>query len=218
MTLQAGHVASLIDKEQVPGPVWDLINRLHDYVYSSPENVEVVHNFDPEVVRLLIAYHYLKKTLAWHSTEGEIDGLLMWYRCSQDWTWDDIKNWTPDDKDGDSFFLAFCWAKPGILRELCLQLIAQAPDVLTSRIYSLRERKDGPTLVEWSQKIFVRVLKNHGQEISSSTDARPHRREPEHGKIPVWLRLGGRPRNNGSGIPKKTGTGRKTVRTRVSPK
>tara|TARA_R110002051_G_scaffold154782_3_gene226959 strand:+ start:14732 stop:15367 length:636 start_codon:yes stop_codon:yes gene_type:complete len=211
MTLQAGHVASFLEKKEIPTHLVELFDRLYDFIYSTPENVEVVHNFDPEVVRLLIAYHYLKGTLVWHSTEGEIDGLLMWYRC-QDWTWDDIIAWKPDDKDGDSFFLAFLWSKPGGMRGLCLQLIAKVPEVITHRLLGLREKKDGPRLIEWSQKLLVRVLKNYGQKIRSSPDASADRREPEHGKIPLWLRLGGRPGNNGSGVPKKAGTVRKTVR------
>ncbi len=216
MTLQAGHVVGFLERQEIPAHLVELFDRLYDFIYSSPENREVVHGFDPDVVRLLIAYHYLKGTLVWHSTEGEIDGLLMWYRC-QDWTWEDIISWRQDDPDGDSFFLAFLWAKPGGMRDLCLQLIAKAPDVITHRIFGLREKKDGPTLIEWTTKILVRVLKqNHGQEIKSSPDAPAHRREPVNGKIPLWLRLGDRSGDNGSGPAKKTSPGREAVGPRVS--
>ena len=193
MELKAGHIATLLDEGKINARLRKLFARLEDYVYSTPTNKEVVRNYPEEVVRLLIAYHYFKKTLAYNvNAEGEIDGLLLWYRVNEDWDWKDIEAWTPDDPNGNSFFIGFCWAAPGKMRELLIQMIDRAPDVIGSRLFAVREKKDGPVLVEWSQKTFIRALKNYGKTITSP-NARSVGSGTSNRRIPLWLRLSGSP-------------------------
>ena len=164
MTLQAGHVASWIQNGELPPQTEWLLHQLYEFTTSREENKEVLEHFSEEVTRTLIAYHYLKKTLIYHTTDGEVDGLGMWYRCNDKWAWKDIVDWTPDDPKGNCYFLAFLWAKGSALRRLALELIDREPGVITGRLFGCRERQDGPTVVEYSQRLLVKILQKNGKE------------------------------------------------------
>ena len=164
MTLEAGHVAKwLKDGELPPSTQW-LFEQLYEFTTSTEDNAYVLDHFSSEVVRLLIAYHYLKNTLIYHTSGGKIDGLLMWYRCNEKWDWDDIVNWTPDDPKGDCYFLAFLWAKGPALRNLALELINRQPEVIRGKLFGCRERQDGPRIVEYDQRLLVRILQKNGRK------------------------------------------------------
>ena len=63
MELRAGHVAAwLKDGELPPSTQW-LFEQLYEFTTSTEDNAYVLEHFSSEVVRLLIAYHYLKNTL-----------------------------------------------------------------------------------------------------------------------------------------------------------
>jgi hypothetical protein len=164
MTLQAGHVAKWLEEGELPPSTAWLLKQLHEFTTSSEENAYVLEHFEPGVIKTLIAYHYLKKTLIYHTTEGEVDGLFMWYRCNDTWTWDDIVDWTPDDPKGNCFFLAFLWAKGPALRQITLQFIDRQPEAIRGKLYGCRERHDGPKVVEYDQRLLVKILQNHGRK------------------------------------------------------
>ena len=88
----------------------------------------------------------------------------MWYRCNEKWDWDDIVNWTPDDPKGDCYFLAFLWAKGPALRSLALELINRQPEVIRGKLFGCRERQDGPRIVEYDQRLLVKILQKHGRK------------------------------------------------------
>jgi hypothetical protein len=162
--LQAGHVAAWIQKGELPPRTQWLFSQLYEFTTSSEKNKEVLAHFSEEVTRTLIAYHFCKKTLIYHTTKGEVDGLLMWYRCNDKWTWQDIVNWTPDDPTGNCYFLAFCWAKGPALRNLALELINRQPEVIREKLFSCREREDGPQAVEYDQRLLVKILQRNGKK------------------------------------------------------
>ena len=164
MTLQAGHVAAWIQNGELPPQTEWLLHQLYEFTTSREENKEVLEHFSEEVTRTLIAYHYLKKTLIYHTTDGEVDGLGMWYRCNDKWAWKDIVDWTPDDPKGNCYFLAFLWAKGSALRRLALELIDREPGVITERLFGCRERQDGPQVVAYSQRLLVKILQKNGKE------------------------------------------------------
>ena len=164
MTLQAGHVAAWIQNGELPTQTEWLFRQLYDFTTSSEANEEVLAHFSEEVVRTLIAYHYLKKTLIYHTTEGEVDGLAMWYRCNDKWDWDDIVEWTQDDPKGNCYFLAFVWAKGPALRRMVLELIDREPGVINGRLFGCRERQDGPCVVEYDQRLLVKILSKNGRK------------------------------------------------------
>jgi len=141
-----------------------LFEQLYAFTVKNEGNAYVLNHFDEEVVRILIAWHYLKKTLIYHTTDGEVDGLFMWYRTNDKWTWDDILNWTPDDPTGKCFFLAFLWAEGPALRRMTLELIDRQPEVIRGRLFGCRERQDGPRIVEYDQRLLVKILQSHGRK------------------------------------------------------
>ena len=164
MTLEAGHVAKWLKYGELPPSTQWLFEQLYEFTTSTEDNAYVLDHFSSEVVRLLIAYHYLKNTLIYHTSGGKIDGLLMWYRCNEKWDWDDIVNWTPDDPKGDCYFLAFCWAQGPALRALALELINRQPEVIRGKLFGCRERQDGPRIVEYDQRLLVKILQKHGRK------------------------------------------------------
>jgi len=141
-----------------------LFEQLYTFTVKNEDNAYVLNHFDEEVVRILIAWHYLKKTLIYHTTDGEVDGLFMWYRTNDKWTWDDILNWTPDDPTGKCFFLAFLWAEGPALRRMTVELIDRQPEVIRGRLFGCRERQDGPRIVEYDQRLLVKILQSHGRK------------------------------------------------------
>ena len=164
MELQAGHVASWLKEGQFPPSTAFLLNQLYEFTISTEENAYVLEHFERDVIKTLIAYHYLKKTLIYHTTEGEVDGLFMWYRCTRDWTWDDILKWTPDSKTGNCYFLAFLWARGPALRRMTLELIDRQPEVIRGKLFGCRERQDGPQIVEYDQRLLVKILQSNGRK------------------------------------------------------
>ena len=155
----AGHVAAFLDRG-MPLELRSLVEELYRYTLQSDDNAEVLHDFPERVVRVLIALHFSKGTLIYHRDHRhEIDGLLMFYRCNQEWTWEDIREWKADDPKGDSFFLAFLWAGPGAMKDMCIDLIRKVPEVITHKLLGLREKKDGPKLVRYDQRVLVKILK-----------------------------------------------------------
>lgn len=164
MTLQAGHVAKWLEEGDIPPSTGWLLDQLHEFTTSTEENEYVLEHFSPEVTKILIAYHYLKNTLIYHTSEGKVDGLAMWYRCNEKWDWSDIVEWTPDDPQGNCFFLAFLWAQGAALRRMTLQLIDRQPEVIRSRLFGCRERDDGPKVVEYDQRLLVKILQSHGRK------------------------------------------------------
>mgnify|MGYP003660008170 CR=1 FL=1 len=64
------------------------IDRVHEFI-SSGKYGEVLDDWSPEHVRILIGYHMAKGTFICEEDEdGEIEGVLMWYNCDNDDTWD----------------------------------------------------------------------------------------------------------------------------------
>ena len=164
MQLEAGHVAAWLEKGELPPSTQWLFDQLYEFTTASEENAYVLDHFEPKVVRLLIACHYLKNTLIYHTANGKIDGLVMWYRCNDQWDWDDIVNWTPDDPEGNCYFLAFLWAKGNALRRMTLELIDRQPEVIRGRFFGCRERQDGPRVVEYDQRLLVKILQKNGRK------------------------------------------------------
>ena len=164
MRLQAGHVAAWLQDGNVPPSTQWLFDQLYGFTTANENNAYVLDHFEPFVVKTLIAYHYLKKTLIYHTSEGAVDGLLMWYRCNEKWDWDDIVEWTPDDPNGNCYFLAFVWAKGNALRRMTLELIDRQPEVIRGRLFGCRERHNGPRVVEYDQRLLVKILQNHGRK------------------------------------------------------
>ena len=67
--------------------------------------------------------------------------------------------WYPDDKNGDTIFLAFMWSSnTKDFKKLIMNLIVTEPTVLSKRLTSLRTKKKQPTKVDYSTKLFAKIL------------------------------------------------------------
>ncbi|MEM6888766.1 MAG: hypothetical protein AAF636_11565 [Pseudomonadota bacterium] len=146
-----------------------LLARLTGFCLSH-ENGKVFGNWKPFTVKQMIAYHAAKNTLYYGlDAQGEVEAVLMWYRCNLEDTWEFIQDWHPDRADGDSIFMAFLFAAhTAAFKRLTLSFIGMEPDVLTKRLIGVRYRNNQPCRVTYTPKIFAKILKlkegsNHGR-------------------------------------------------------
>lgn len=136
------------------------VDEIHKFI-SSGKYGEVLDDWEPELVRLLIAYHLAKDTLLCERDEdGKIAGIVMWYTCNSDDTFQFIADWEPDREGGDSVFLAFLYASSTkALKKLTLSLIEKEPSVLHKKLIGLRMKHGNvPTRMDYTQKLFSKIL------------------------------------------------------------
>lgn len=136
------------------------VDKVRDYCISR-ENGKVFDEWNQETIRQLVAYHYLKGTLIVLADESmEIQGVFMWYNCDNDYTWNFVKNWEPDNPEGDSVFLAFLFAdSTQVWKQIVFKLIEREPDVIHKKLIGCRERSGKPTRVDYPNKFLSRILK-----------------------------------------------------------
>jgi len=126
------------------------------------ENGKVFENWDKELIRLMVAYHWAKQTLIVHYNEDtSIRGVFMWYNCNEDDGWEFINNWEADREDGDSIFLAFLFADgKGALKELTIDFLNRCPEAFEKNKLGIRPRGGLPTRVTYTNRIFKKILNN----------------------------------------------------------
>lgn len=136
------------------------VNKVTEYCIDN-ENGKVFDEWNEETIRQLVAYHLLKDTLVVMADEDhKVQGVFMWYNCNNDYTWDFVKEWKEDVKDGDSIFMAFLFASNSkAFKEMVLRFIMKEPDVLHKKLIGVRERNGCPVRVDYSQKLLARLLK-----------------------------------------------------------
>ena len=136
------------------------VDRIVDYCIKN-ENGKVFEDWDRETLRQLVAYHQAKGTLiALADDEANIQGVFMWYNCDSDYQWSFIYNWDEDKKDGDAIFMAFLFASStSAWKQMVLKFIEREPDCLWKNLIGVRHRKGNPTRVEYTTKLFSKILK-----------------------------------------------------------
>jgi hypothetical protein len=93
--------------------------------------------------------------------ENNIQGVFMWYNCHKDDQWSFVYNWDEDKKDGDAIFMAFLFASnTDAWKQMLLKFIEIEPDCLIKKLIGVRHRKGNPTRVEYSTKLFTKILKS----------------------------------------------------------
>jgi hypothetical protein len=151
-------VAALNSKEQPHFTAY--VDRIVDYCIEN-ENGKVFEDWDKETLRQLVAYHQAKGTLiALADDEANIQGVFMWYNCDKDEQWSFVYNWNEDKKDGDAIFMAFLFASnTSAWKQMLLTFIEREPDCLTKKLLGVRHRQGKPTRVEYTTKLFAKILK-----------------------------------------------------------
>ena len=136
------------------------IDKVVDFCIEK-ENGKVLDGWPRDLIQLLVAYHMAKDTfIAEQDSEGNILGVFMWYNCDEDDDWFFIKNWEADKKNGNAIFLAFIFSEDkqsfqGITR----QFIVKCPEVMYKKLISIRYKNRAPTKVEYSNKLFKKILR-----------------------------------------------------------
>ena len=153
------YVQSIINEHGVPPKVQKIVR----YCLLN-ENGKVFEDWDKEVIETMVTYHIVKKTIITkYDDKGDIIGVLMWYVCDNNDGWEFVKNWEEDKEDGDTIFLAFLFSDGiEVVKELVLDIIRQEPDILTKKIIGIRQRNGIPTRVDYTLKLFNKILKSHG--------------------------------------------------------
>lgn len=136
------------------------VDGIVDYCIKN-ENGKVFEDWDRETLRQLVAYHQAKGTLiALADDETNIQGVFMWYNCNSDDQWSFVYNWNEDNRDGDAIFMAFLFASStAAWKQTLLKFIEREPDCLTKKLLGVRHRKGNPTRVEYTTKLFSKILK-----------------------------------------------------------
>ena len=126
------------------------------------ENGKVFQDWDQELIRLMVAYHWAKQTLIVHYNEDtSVRGVFMWYNCNEDDGWEFINNWEADREDGDSIFLAFLFAEgKDAFKQLTQDFVDKCPEVLTKNKIGLRYRSGFPKRVNYDNRLFKKILNN----------------------------------------------------------
>ena len=135
------------------------IDKVHRFI-SSGKYGEVLDDWSTEEVRVLIGYHIAKGTFICEQDEdGRIEGVLMWYNCDNDDTWDMVTCWQMDKPQGDSVFMAFLYAKNNAaFKKVTLGIIAREPNVLWKKLIGLRMKSGVPTKMNYTTKLFSKIL------------------------------------------------------------
>lgn len=125
------------------------------------ENGKVLAGWPEEHIKLLIAYHLAKHTfLCEQDEDGNIQGVFMWYNCNEDDGWSFVQNWEADDSNGDAIFLAFLFANSTqTFKRITQNFIIKCPEVMQKKLISIRYRNQKPTKVEYTPKLFNRILR-----------------------------------------------------------
>ncbi len=125
-------------------------------------NEKLFKDWSQEMIRLMVAYHWAKKTLIVSYDEGNhVNGLFMWYNCNEDDGWDFITNWEEDKEDGDAIFLAFISADSmDIVKENMNRFVSMQPDLLSKKLIAFRLKNGIHTKMNYNNRIFKKILKS----------------------------------------------------------
>ena len=122
-------------------------------------NEKVFGGWGEDIIRLLVAYHWAKQTLLVDEEDGEIKGVGMWYKCNESDGREFLDEWMEDRPDGDSIFPAFlCCTSTASFKRIVVNFINREPAVLTHKMYGSRLRNGVDTRVNYSLRIFKKLL------------------------------------------------------------
>ena len=124
------------------------------------ENGKVLGEAEEDVIRLIVAYHWAKKTLYTKFNEsGELEAVFMWYHCDEDDDWNFVTDWEPDKEDCDSIYLAFLYtSSTEAFRNGTRGFLEQCPQALNKKLFGIRRREGIPRRVNYTQKLFKKIL------------------------------------------------------------
>jgi hypothetical protein len=137
------------------------IDKLVAFMLEHERGLVFGGKWEPQLVRLLVAYHLAKGTLlVVQGEDGEPAAVLMYYVCNDDDGWEMVTDWQPDRDDGDCIWLAFSVSTGrSALGQLTFQLIGKEPRVLTHKLKAIRcKHYREPQWYHYDLRLFRRAL------------------------------------------------------------
>ena len=125
------------------------------------KNNSVLDDWEPEALRQLVAYHLAKGTLIVSSDgEGNIAGVLMWYRCNDTDDWSMITEWKEDRTQYNALFLAFLYAdSKKAFQEMARRVMQMEPEWESKSLIGLRAKNGNqPTRMDYPKTLFKKIL------------------------------------------------------------
>jgi len=137
----------------------DFMDRVVDFCINR-ENGKVLDGWPRDMIQLLVAYHIAKDTfISEQDAEGNIRGIYMWYNCNEEDDWMFVRNWIQDDPDGNAIFMAFVFSdNTKTFKQITNRFIAKCPEAMQKKLLGVRYRKHKPTKVEYTTKLFKKIL------------------------------------------------------------
>lgn len=137
----------------------DFIDKVVDFCVEH-ENGKVLAGWPEDRIQLLVAYHLAKDTfISEQDADGNILGIFMWYNCNEDADWNFVQNWEADYTDGNAIFMAFLFANnTETFKKMTNDFISKCPEVMQKKLLGVRYRNQKPTRVEYTPKLFNRIL------------------------------------------------------------
>jgi len=137
----------------------DFINKVVEFCIEH-ENGKVLSGWPEDRIQLLVAYHMAKNTFIFEQDEeGNIQGVFMWYNCNEDADWNLVKDWKSDNSEGNAIFMAFLFAdSTETFKKMTNDFIIKCPEVMQKQLLGIRYRNQKPTKVEYTPKLFNRIL------------------------------------------------------------
>ena len=135
------------------------IDKVADFCIEQ-ENGRVLPDWPRESIRLLVAYHMAKDTITVvHDADGDVAGTMVWYRCNDDDDDSFFLNWEADREDGNAVLTALLFAKDNnTFKQIIRNFISKCPEVTYKKIMGFRYRSGVNTRVDYTFKLFNKIL------------------------------------------------------------
>ena len=129
------------------------------------ENGNVFAGVPGETMREIFANRAAAGRLIFHrDQQGDVDGLLVWYRFKKGWSMDRVYNFDKDDEDGDEIFIKAAFSETPIARRWGIRaFLLKEPDVLWRRLRAHRKKGGKSKMVDVPQRTLARLLKEDGK-------------------------------------------------------
>lgn len=126
------------------------------------ENGKVFSGVPGETMQKIFANRAAAGRLIFHrNKQGDVDGMMCWYRFNKGWTMDRVYQFDKDDEDGGEILIHAAFADTDYTRRWGIRaFLLKEPDSIWCRLRAHRERKGKRTLVDIPQKTIARLLKD----------------------------------------------------------
>lgn len=135
------------------------IKRVSNYIIKNGMH----QNWTEEELGLLIGYHMAKGTLIVSYGKSGVAGVMTWNHCNENEIKNVIENYRGDNEDGDSIIIdMLLTSESNAIKKICANFLFKCPQALNKKVFAFRERSSGPKLVQYTNKLFKKILEKGG--------------------------------------------------------